>query len=110
MKICTYQLICSKECQVCLTGAVCFCPCPQPGLEGSHSVGSVYSAKRMGQLLNNTRQSDKKFVLSLYTNHTTNDMYNLMSDVFFQEKEKKLLRMVEALSGHSKSFAALPDT
>lgn len=28
--------------------AVCFCPCPRPGLEGSHSVGSVYSATRGG--------------------------------------------------------------
>lgn len=45
---CTYQLGCSKECWVCLTGAVCSCPCPRPGSQGSHSVGSVCSATRGG--------------------------------------------------------------
>lgn len=29
-------------------GAVCFCPCPQPGSQGSHSVGSVCSATANG--------------------------------------------------------------
>lgn len=42
----TYQPGCSKKCQVCLMGAVCFCPCLLPGLVGSHWVDSVCSATR----------------------------------------------------------------
>lgn len=41
----THQPGCNKECRVCLTAAVCFCPCPLLWLEGSHSVGSTCSVK-----------------------------------------------------------------
>lgn len=60
----TYQPGCSRECLVCLMGAVYFCPCRQPGLEGSHSAGSVCAARRgNGKSVNNRKKDNGFFFL-----------------------------------------------